>query len=923
MENLYQKSSVNYFIKSFQNLSEKNSPSSFYPFNENSASALDNWLESIKDHYAAYKKQFPESHEHASKEKEFAFISTPHPIGNVTAVQCIMLDLMSKIENLQLRDGVSNKYDATEFKNKLIEYLDKARWGKDEMEKFDQAIDSAKNLRDQEQLKQYKELAIKSNQVIRDLIVEQIYKLDVQSKEEIKKFAEVAIQPVLAKLVLEIGIPTEVINREVQNLQNQKQEKIIQNKDEYSVTKSWVNVDADGDSANPMSNILAGEISESDNLKEIFIKQKETRHDNHLVSYEPRISYEDKKGVKGIKRQLEEIFNSDNLREINSISDLLNEDKFEAAYKEFRVFLENTKYQSSVSNKLDFIIRLCAPAFKRDASGIVLSDFDSSDTAIMPRLVFIKEAVEKYLKEENLVNPNFKISQSILPLCESEKSIKGAINAFGKFLGDVETEYSKTIESNDLNRVKEIKKLVCNKNGEFIYGFFAGPSDLTKDMGGLSTLLIDTSIRGANQMWNNFVESWDKSLEAKGVKSNFTRSEELKDKHLEDKKIQENFQKSDKPWYEKPKIEKKIEEKEDNLFMSGTKFVIEYGRGTSPKRGGGIVVPGLHGATVQGTTMPTFSNTLLKAYSKAATHQGLESDMAKSNIITDEFFNAAVENHRGFLNSGENGGEPGSVIKEFDKLRINPEFVVLDRKYNNNQGTRGADGIPTFANQRAINAASTTTYIGLISFPSFPAPGSKGWDEFNLEKMLSDPHGIDILTKELFQYCGMDFKRAGRLGFSNEVINQNQLYTNNVLSKLFTSVDPDFNLTQLNDLRYDQIASKLLDEILTSKMPLDSSAKKSLEHFGEQISFIANSRDSLSAMVNHLPTEGKANDSLLSNMAFQLNNLSNFQLPLIPAVRSKEEINTKYWEAHKPNTKVKVSSMTVEKFDKTEVNLSI
>ena len=164
----------------------------------------------------------------------------------------------------------------------------------------------------------------------------------------------------------------------------------------------------------------------------------------------------------------------------------------------------------------------------------------------------------------------------------------------------------------------------------------------------------------------------------------------------------------------------------------------------------------------------------------------------------------------------------------------------------------------------------------------------------------------------LFQYCSMDFKRVSQLGFSGKVIEESGLYVNNVLSKLFISANPEFDLNQLNGLNYDKIANKLIDEILVSKMPLDLSAKRSLEHFQEQIDFITNSRNNLSNGVNELllSEKGKTNEVLLANMAFELNNLANFQLPLISAAKSKEEINTKYWEAHKPNTKI--SKMKIE-----------
>lgn len=245
-------------------------------------------------------------------------------------------------------------------------------------------------------------------------------------------------------------------------MQNRSKERLLY-KHPYltkNALKSWVNIDADGNMLNNMKKILPY-CEEGASIKEIFLKCQKQYDQNQFFSYEPRISCIDKKGVYGAKKHLEELAGVNN---INSVSDILDDKKFDSEYQKFVEFLNGAFYHKNpdtkefVNCKLDFIMRACAPAFIK-SEGLVLADFDSSDNITIPRLMFLIKATSKYL--------NIKIDQIIFPLCESQNSIYNSQKAFVNFLTDIKTRYDNAIaveEPERSQRLSKIRSLICIAN---------------------------------------------------------------------------------------------------------------------------------------------------------------------------------------------------------------------------------------------------------------------------------------------------------------------------------------------------------------------------------------------------------------------------------------------------------------------------
>ena len=257
------------------------------------------------------------------------FISTPHPIANMSTTQEQLLNTIEQIGNLKLRTefhtDTASKYDNEKeyHKEKTIQYL--------------------KNV---------------SNPDIENIIGELIDK--VHNKTHTLEETQIA----LAKLVITMGIPTKVVDKDIQTAQNQIKENNLK-KIKGVKTKSWVNIDADGDE-NPLIGIINKYgVEEGKTFLEIFDTcQKHREKIANEGIYESRISCENKKEIIVVQEQLS---NLPDVKNIGYVADILDDGNFEKQYDEFKEFLKKEQYQKVkgkfTNSPLDFVMRICAPAF--------------------------------------------------------------------------------------------------------------------------------------------------------------------------------------------------------------------------------------------------------------------------------------------------------------------------------------------------------------------------------------------------------------------------------------------------------------------------------------------------------------------------------------------------------------------------------
>ena len=827
-------------------------------FNEVSRKIINDILKQNKLHYLASKKSFVADAE--AEQSAFYFITTPHPIGNLSTVQCMMLDTISRLDALKIRAKYESEKYTTQKKDGVIKgYLNLLKYDATELKDIESHLKKhTESTAERRQLEEYQKRSLATNKLV-DLFLASA-NLDID-----------AIQKKILEFTLSLGLPSEVITKPIQTLQQSRKSKQLAILG--IAEKTWGNVDADGDKENPLGDLIQG--IQDKGLLEIYGLASSNREDLSKT-YEPRISCDDKKGVVGIMSRvgLTEAQGIAGLEDISSLSDLMDDKKFNEAYSKFVQELEQETYPDrldATNGNLDFIMRVSSPAFI-NAEGLVLSDFDSQHgPAIVSRLLFIVKATEKFLSERG--GQAIKISQTILPLCENKEAIEGASKSFSSFLGQVKRLYneisSKPIVEQE-GELKKLKALLVSENGKFIYGGFYGPSDLTKDLGGQSITVIKEAMQSARKIWEEFIKTVP------------------------------------------------------NLGLQEVSFLQEYGKGTSPRRGEFMIHR--EGTTRQGTNIRTLSSNNAKTTARLSDFQ-LAEDVEVS--FSGEFIQGAIKAHREFLYEGDavthgHGAghieNKGSIIKEFDRLNAfdvdnsenAPLFRILKKSFANNQGTRGKNQVPLYINQRAIGAATTINYIGLLSAPAFPLDisGEKKYG-FDLKTVLTSQEGLGVIIHELFQFAAMDGNRALSLGFNKIVIDKSYEYAKKTLE--FLASELDVTLQSNSSLR------EHVEQIVDSFLALDyvksdfHHLQKPLEQFKHQLDSIEMRRDAISSLVEQAKQElgvseqeseeraeeGRArvsdvsevviSDKTNANLAFAVNSLANFQLPLIPGKKMKQE----------------------------------
>lgn len=779
-------------------------PNAAQHFDEASAQSLDILLENRKLGYVAGKKFFDEKD--AESKHGVTVITTPHPIANLSAVQCLMLDVISLVSNILARyhkadeSGTRKKYSKNFVGNKIDEYL----------------------------LETAKQLLILDNTKILALKV---------ARDNFKRDGDVnALQVALARIVMAMGIPTKVIGAQEQANAARVRDARIRTADKRSPieVQTWRGADGDGDPKNPMSNIITWGKD-----KTLLAMYKDKPKSLNQTTVQPRLSCKDKKGVTGIIKQLQNIPGA---KEIADWLVLFDKDAYDAAYAKYKIYLENARYNavskdgtsqsnsedkdhSFINNPLDLILRVAAPAFTK-ADGFVLSDFDSSKKNVMPALRFILQATEQYLREKT--GKSISIKQTIMPLCENQHSIAGAAELFSEYLQSVDLAIAAECTGKITKEQKAfwIKKVVFPHDKIPFYGAFYGPSDLTKDMGGQSINRIVSSIEALRLSWAQFMESHKTFF---GI-------------------------------------------------IQIPEFKIEFGKGTSPKRGGGFTLP--YSPTVQGSNIVTWDSVLMKTQARGMVAQNKDPSGSHvgGDFIKEAIIKEAIEFHEKILNENN-----GYIVTRFDTLRSSPMLSILTPNYSNNQGTRGNEENPLFKDQRAIASAATTSLIGLLSAPGFPEdPKGSGYDVL---KAVKDPADLHILMYDLFQIASLDFERAVALKFTEEEIKPCRDYANNVLRFLCNQV----GVNNDEKMHFADRVGNLVEEII--KATPDKTAQIVLRQFQAQIPLIKALQKTLTATVSS--AKGQSGDKLeqtKANAAFVNSLIANFQMPMVPAYGYKRGV---------------------------------
>ncbi len=804
-------------------------------FSVEALSVLDSLVEVRHNAYLFHKKRFVEN-DVAKDDKDAAdlyYISTPHPIGNLSTPQLLLLELMGKIKALDSRRAHdARKYDAAKYNEVLVKYLKETGTALVENYNVDHNQDAA-------------------------IALELVQSLSLRKRDREGEGGLVGVSDAMekiAKAVLQIGIPTTVVTQQVQDAHNSVKERaivgIMAKEGMPSKTKLWRNVDGDGDPDNAVANVLPqGCVGRS--LLEIFevCQQRGANADDGYL-YEPRISYKDKKDVVGLKKQVEGI-----------IAQCSVDGHF--SYEKFAEFLDAAKYEAVVdakgvgrpiNNPIDTVLRICLPAFV-NAHGLVISDFDSSDQNIMQQILLIKEATQHYLNDRtnSWENP-IVINQVILPLCESETSVNGAAQCFVDFFKLVKEQYDRISQLPEVEQAREfadLRRTIINENNEFVLGSFSGPSDLTKDIGSSSIYLIKRLNLDLRQQWEEFKQSVPE------------------------------------------------------LDLQEAKMVMEYGQGSSTKRDNNSVPhpDAFSGRTIQGTNIVTMHSHGVKHQLRTAINMvevpdsfmddkrvlGVETNDGRVVRLTaQDFIDDAIASHRRFLGEGDKSGVGrGLIVAEIDeKIRRNdPLFGAIARSYSNNQGTRGTNIVPPYREQRAIGAAFVTAYTGLLQHNGFPDETLESYYAIEADDINNSAMLLNITLKELYQFLCVDYQRAEVLGFSQTTIKETQRYCDRVLTFLESRLDIATDQNSAQDYR-SRVEGVVLG--LAKKCDVQSDAFLALWEFYNQIPQVCKNRNQTTEMMQNLSHDldnyeltQKEKDAYYANIAFAVNGVTNFPLPLI------------------------------------------
>jgi len=818
----------------FQKSTEETTLIQGVAYNEASIALLNDWLVSQRAYYIDSKNVFsvPKdttvgsdvesgvfSSSESNPQKKMEFTSTPHPIGNTCLAASLLLDTISRIEHLNIRLQLykQSAYEKNpgKYKEALIRYLEDLRYPDDHLKESKKQLEAEKDEGVKKQLEAYHSITTKINVDIKHALGTLTNPSNLESLQDFSKH----LQKNMATLLVNIGIPTEVLCPQVQALQIARKDIWLAR---HGSTRTWHGVDGDGDPSNHMKAVLS--MKEGHGWADMH-GQADERKAEDTLAIQPRLSCKDgKKGVKGVNSHLGSI---NGVSRAESLADLVNIETFDPIYKKFKMFFMEQKVskEHEINHTLDFIARTAANSFHPlgvSSQGFVLSDFDTKNgKKTIIQLMALMACVDQYNQEylpKNKKEEKVNINQPVLPLSENLDDIKNIPKVMEGLFTEIGMLYTQLAKTGDKAGIDKLRSLLITRCGRFAFGPFSGPSDLTNEVGFMSGWLLE---------------------EARSTILGYYRT------------LQETVP-----------------------FLKGVELPMEYGIGTSPRRGANIPRPA-HAATMQGSGHLATSFAQKQAMRMGNTQSPPEKRKAP---FTDAYIEHAIDAHRALFPSDGSAGlsaEYDRLIKDKDHQAI---FQVVERKYLNNQGTRGKDGVPEYKEQRAITCASIAALFGFNGCGTpLPDKIEQHKKEYNRTSVLNSSSGLKLMIDELFQLCTFDKGRLECLGVSQDVREGLDAYCEGVIS-----------LARASKTEYDgkdgyaPVVHKMVDSMLEEK-ELHPITRRALLHFQEQIPHVTTIRNVITTAVRTVSLQANPSVGDYANLAFAVNQIANFQgLPKIP-----------------------------------------
>lgn len=723
-------------------LANSNDNDTIAAFDTAGQKSLKNYIIRMREQYLMTKAMRGEN----SPKMKGSIINTPHPIGPLNADQTIALDLMitgfgafaERIEKADISEAREEKYnDSTHLKAKAKQLLNLAQnYGSLDTDQLDNLRNSLGNAPEND-TKALKETV---TGVLRDA------------------------QSMLYNNIIEGGIRTSIIDKDQQQEQHQKIERYLKDRFPKGVDKgeirSWVGSDADGFVPFSMAWVY---VNNSEEFKGKEVKAVEgcsikdlaaMSLDKKTTQFQYRTSCKAKKGAIGLGESLEALRDTAGLGTL-SPADLTGK-AFDEKYEKFKKYLEGPDSSYKVPQKVtakpgtrkyeqakkDSIPDTLLRAVFGPGEEMVMSDFPAYDPnkdinaqpagEIINTLIFAKKAGERYFREKSEKTADLTEARkheaiagdigkrAFLPLAEERASMNSVV----QFTDDMLAQYVEKAQSlqqeskaKEAHELLEQTRVMEGKKGVSVIRGFFGPSDLSDDIGAQSAGCIAEAMRGMNALG--------------------------------------------------PKYHKKVKEIDETIYGESLEVPVQYGQGTSSRRGAEVFFADAVRHTRQGTPLNMSAQKITGlAPGKLDTpfsDAGREGAIDMHQAIWKEQSPTVGERLRFWRKSKPKGSAPAL----WDALyRENPDALTpINGENINNTGARVKEGVQAFADQRAIPRADIAAYLGCTThtgLPINPDTGKKlpGTDVEPMA-LLRNPQ---ILLNELVQIASIAPERTKAIG---------------------------------------------------------------------------------------------------------------------------------------------------------------
>lgn len=698
-------------------------------------------------------------------------IITPHPVGDTPILSILLSKAIEQIEHLEVREQEKGKYSKEPAKvHKAIR-----RYLQDIIDCTEDELRGAKKLAETEpaegaSTKEKKEYAQLNDYIITGSAVNVAVKAILDTAlAEAESLTWGQLQPMLdpikaqlAKLSIQIGIPVEIVSRQVQEFQISSKRKLL-DKAHNAPKAQWALVDADGDALNGVT--VAFGIEDGLTLEEAYIAIAKQSATQNRPIYQPRISCKDKKGVIGVETQLANITG---MNEVTQLEHILGDD-FDKLYHQFKGFIKDKKLatkswkdggdagfpEGQINSIVGLIAQLTVFGLNNGETdhslGTVLSDFpgklrkDEDEVEkgrlLVLRLKALTKCAERYLHENAKIQEAValgaikkpSLNAVVLPLAENKTSIARLSNITQKWFENFEQEYNKALELEGEakeSKLNELRALFVAANNKYAsVGSFVGPSDATDDMGTQSMSELHRTRDEFTQQFKKYAEIFSE------------------------------------------------------LRLEGINIAMAHGVGTTRRRGDELIRSGPE--TKQSTADPKQHSSSAKMRvrlargQKAADSKPLEGSYTENTPFgadkksDDAFKEAAIKAHKQLADPDGERKDGKGIITWHDTHLDSIFLKISDKRYGGNQGTRGKDGLSPYESRRAIESAFTM--LGLFTFmgaglPDFSKPENIKHHAFDLHRALSTSAGTKIIIDELIQAATFDERRLRQIGIDEGTI---------------------------------------------------------------------------------------------------------------------------------------------------------